>query len=601
MSRLTTWLLLLHLLPGAVAAQTTLFRGARVFDGEAVLEASDVLVRDGLIAAVGTGLEAPPGAVVIDAAGHTLLPGLIDAHVHVFGDALRDALMFGVTTSLDMFTEVGAARGLKAEQKAGNVADRADLFTAGTLVTAPGGHGSEYGLRIPTLESPEEAQAFVDARLAEGSDWIKVVYDDGGTFGLSWPTLDAATLRAVIDAAHHREKLAVVHVSSLEDAETALAAGADGLAHLFLDRPPTPKFVVLAKQHGAFVVPTLVVLRSIVGEGGGAPLLDDDRLVPYLTPASRAQLRQSFGMPSDPGGPQYGHAAETVRILHAAGVPILAGTDSPNPGTAHGAALHRELELLVEAGLPPAAALTAATAEPARRFGLEDRGRIAEGLRADLVLVQGDPTKDVTVTRAIEGIWKGGVRVDRDAHAARVAALVEAAAVKSTVPADGRISDFESGEPAARFGTAWTVTTDAMAGGSSAGAIEVVDGGAGDSAKSLLIRGTISDAFPYPWAGAAWSPGAVPMQPGNLSGADEIVFSARGEGATYRVLVFTEATGQRPLTHDFTAGEEWREVVVPWSALGTDGKGVMAIMFLGGPAPGEFRLQVDDVRLRKAP
>ena len=107
---------------------------------------------------------------------------------------------------------------------------------------------------------------------------------------------------------------------------------------------------------------------------------------------------------------------EAVRVLRAAGVVILAGTDAPNPGTAQGASLHGELELLVEAGLTPAEALRAATSAPAGVFGLKDRGRLAPGLRADLVLVDGDPSQDIRATRAIVGIWKAGLAVERRVH-----------------------------------------------------------------------------------------------------------------------------------------------------------------------------------------
>lgn len=590
---------LLAFLPAPAGhAQTLIFRDARVFTGDRVLEDTDVLVRDGRIAEVGSDIAAPAGAATIDASGRTLLPGLIDAHTHSFGDALTDALIFGVTTSLDMFTDAAMMRALRAQQDNGGAPDRADLFSSGTLVTAPGGHGTQFGMPIPTLTSPDSAQAFVDARIAEGSDWIKIVYDDGSAFGIDWPTLDEATLRATIDAAHRRDRLAVVHVSRSADARTALEAGADGLVHLFVDRAPDPGIARLAAERGAFVIPTLVVLRSISGTGGGAPLVDDARMAPYLTPANRAQLRQSFPARTGPDAPRYEHAVETVQLLHAAGVPILAGTDAPNPGTAHGSAMHRELELLVQAGLSPVEALRSATSEPARRFRLRDRGMIAENMRADLLLVNGDPTADIMATRAIEGVWKGGVRADRDAYARGVAASAATAVASVQGLEQGLISDFETGTPSASFGTPWSLTTDAMAGGASTGTIEVVAGGAGGSAHSLRIAGTISGAVDYGWAGAMWSPGSVPMQPGDLSTTKEIVFSAMGEGATYRVLVFAQSSGMTPLMHEFTAGSEWREIVVPWTALGTDGTGVMAIMFLGGPQTGAFTFQVDDVRLR---
>jgi imidazolonepropionase-like amidohydrolase len=132
---------------------------------------------------------------------------------------------------------------------------------------------------------------------------------------------------------------------------------------------------------------------------------------PYLTPEQRRSLEHT------PGSKlvmfSIDRALASVRALHAGGVEILAGSDAPNPGTAHGASLHHELELLVRAGLTPTEALRAATSAPARRFGLADRGRIAPGQRADLLLVAGDPTADIRATRAIERIWKNGAPVER--------------------------------------------------------------------------------------------------------------------------------------------------------------------------------------------
>jgi imidazolonepropionase-like amidohydrolase len=107
------------------------------------------------------------------------------------------------------------------------------------------------------------------------------------------------------------------------------------------------------------------------------------------------------------------NAVESTRRLHAAGVPILAGTDAPNPGTAHGPSIHGEMALLVRAGMTPLEALRSATSRPADAFGLADRGRVRPGSRADLVLVDGDPARDITATRRISRIWKNGYPVDR--------------------------------------------------------------------------------------------------------------------------------------------------------------------------------------------
>src|SRR5262249_13820441 len=154
----------------------------------------------------------PAGATIVDGTGKTLLPGLIDAHTHAWGDALERALAFGVTTELDMFTDTEFAARMRREQAEGDASARADLFSAGTLATAPGGHGTEFGFRIPTLTGPAEAAAFVDARVAEGSDYIKIVKDDGSSYGLTFPTLDAPTIAALAAAAHARGKLAVAHI-----------------------------------------------------------------------------------------------------------------------------------------------------------------------------------------------------------------------------------------------------------------------------------------------------------------------------------------------------------------------------------------------------
>jgi imidazolonepropionase-like amidohydrolase len=585
-----------------LAAQTTsatLFRDVRVFDGTRTLSPRDVLIQSGRIAKVGERLTPPAGAVTVEAKGKTLLPGLIDAHTHTWGDASRTALVFGVTTELDMFTDAQAARAARAEQSAGQATDRADLFSAGTLVTAPKGHGTEYGMTIPTITSPDSAQAFVDARIAEGSDYIKIVYDDGRAYGLTFATLSKETMRAVIAAAHKRGTLAVVHIGTLAGARDAIESGADGLVHLFVDQSPDPEFGRLVASRRAFVTPTLTVLKSVSGEAGGATLTTDARLVRFLSRTDRTTLAQRF--PPRPNSPArvYAAAEATIKQLRAAGVPILAGTDAGNPGTSHGAALHRELELLVQAGLTPSEALAAATSVPANAYHLRDRGRIAIGLRADVVLVNGDPSTDITATRAIEGVWKEGVRTDREAFAKAITAADANSAREPSGATSGLVSDFESGTPTASFGAGWSVTTDAMANGKSEAMIKVVDGGANGSTKSFEIAGTISSAVAYAWGGAMFSPGQQAMTPANLSSKKEVAFWAKGDGKTYRAMIFAESKGFTPLTQTFVADSAWKEYVFPLSAFGgIDGRDIMALMFVGGPQPGPFRLQIDDVRFR---
>jgi imidazolonepropionase-like amidohydrolase len=585
------------------SGSTLVIRNVRIFDGSRVLAEDTVIVRNGKIAEIGKRLSAPAGAQVIDGSGQTLLPGLIDAHTHVFGEALKQALIFGVTTELDMFTDYRMAAEIRKQQAAGKSLDAADLFSAGTLVTAPKGHGTEYGFPIPTITGPGEAQAFVDARIAEGSDYIKIIYDDGSASGRHFESISKATMAAVVAAAHKRGKLAVVHIGSLQGARDAIDAGADGLAHLFINSPPDPDFGRFVDAHHAFVVPTLTVLESLSGTPSGASLITDPNLGPYISLADAANLNKSFpfgaGVKSS-----YAAAEETVRQLKAARVPVLAGTDAPNPGTVHGASIHRELELLVQAGLTPIEALASATSIPAQQFHLKDRGRIARGLRADLLLVNGNPTIDIKATRNIASVWKLGALADRASYLSAIkkekSAVEEAR--QSPAPAgseSGLVSDFEEGKPSAKFGFGWIVSTDKFTGGKSTAEFKVVPEGAHGSKGSLLITGEITNDFAYPWAGAMFFPGAAPMQPANLSSKKRITFWAKGDGQTYRIMLFAQSGGSIPPSKSFVAGPEWKEYSFPLSQFsGMDGHDLMGLLFAGGPATGKFAVQIDDVRLQ---
>lgn len=401
-----------------------------------MIPTTSVLVVGSRIVAVHRHLPAPPSAQVIDGSGKTLLPGLIDAHGHAsaapFG--LLDALALGVTTELGMFDDPALVADWKATHVDGQ---RAQYLSSGILATAPGGHGTQYGFPIPTIAAPEDAQPFVEARVAEGADYIKIVYEDFRHVGYDFPKLSPESLRALIRAAHREHRLAVVHATALADSRTAVRLGADGLVHSFIDLFPDPHYGRFVAARGAFVVPTLTLFQVASQTVLGVEPLDDPLLAPFLSPAAVALIEAPF----PPGFEltNFEAAVESVRQLEAAGAPILAGSDAPNPKTAHGATLHRELEMLVYAGFSPARALAAATAEPALRFGLHDRGRIRPGLRADLLLVNGDPTADVLAARDIAGIWQGGVRVDRDA-------LVAASAVYQPSPEYGHVCVPGAGE-----------------------------------------------------------------------------------------------------------------------------------------------------------
>jgi len=407
------------LLPAQSADTAYVIRDVRVFDGETVAERQTVAIDHGRITAVGgPKIAVPPGAQEVAGEGRTLLPGLMDAHVHfpifpVTGaeEALQQSLAFGVTTSIVMGAApsqfVARIKGLEDA----DAPDIASVLNAGIYATAPGGHPTQMsgpgGPSFPTLTAPGEADAFVAARVAEGSDFIKIIYDDVERFGKKLPTLDEATIAALVAAAHARGRIAVAHIGDERTARGAIAAGVDGLAHLFEGTTVSTDFGLFAAKHGVFVIPTLSVLYSSCG------MMDAPGFLKEADTMSRvkARFRSFLEMTSPPSTLRCDAAPQAVRQLVAAGVPLLAGTDVPAPGTMYGVSVHKELEHLVAAGLTPAAALTAATSATAKAFRMTDRGRIKTGMRADLLLVDGDPSTQIRATRNIVAIWKKGVRM----------------------------------------------------------------------------------------------------------------------------------------------------------------------------------------------
>ncbi|KOX22521.1 amidohydrolase [Saccharothrix sp. NRRL B-16348] len=366
----------------------TLIRDVRVFDGHRVVPRADVLIDGALIAEPGGRCD-----VEVDGRCRTLLPGLIDGHTHAFDGSLAQALAAGVTTELDMFCLPGNLA--RQRELAASRDDVADLRSAGLLATAPGGHpsqllasiGDELGDAARPFETVADvaaARAFVAARVAEGVDYLKVVIDDGAVHGVDLPVLAPEVVEALVDAAHGHGLKVIAHAITAKEVGIAVDAGVDGLAHVWCDAGDD--LVGWVAQRGVFVVSTLVYFESISG--------------PTATVDHAAHG-------------SFEHAVHAARVLHEAGVPIVAGTDANPWAPRHGVAMHRELALLTAAGLTPPEALAAATSVPAVHFGLTDRGRVEPGLRADLLLVDGDPTTDITATASVAAVWRRGVRSAR--------------------------------------------------------------------------------------------------------------------------------------------------------------------------------------------
>jgi imidazolonepropionase-like amidohydrolase len=368
------------LLDGARTARSEkiALTNVRVFDGRELRGPTTVVIEGGIVG------NDSAGARIIDAGGATLLPGLIDAHVHLLKEGhLQQLADFGVTTALDM-----GAWPPSMVDSLRNRTGMADMRSAGIPATTAGSaHSHLPGWPAEEMvDGPAGAAQFVTDRIAEGADYIKLIVDTPGP--------DQEILDALVAASHRHGKLTVAHAVSTAALDMALLAGVDMITHAPLDRPLTESTTARILAQGCVSIPTLTMMKGVV-----------DRI-------AAVAASQPEGVPA--AGPSYESARDSVAELRRAGVPILAGTDAnAGPGIPfsprHGESLHDELELLIEAGLSNVEALRAATVLPAQHFGLHDRGVIEPGRRADLVLIDGDPIADIRATRQIRRVWCAGV------------------------------------------------------------------------------------------------------------------------------------------------------------------------------------------------
>ncbi|KAI8823990.1 amidohydrolase [Fimicolochytrium jonesii] len=347
---------------------------ARIFDGHHLSnEPTTVVLEGGLIVSVGNSPNALSSTTpTINAQGSVLLPGYIDSHVHVH--TVEELDMYrrcGVTTVLDMATQYSEIKALREAAVERGTTDVRGASTPATVADSM--HCRRMG--VPALvKSAADAAGFVEGRRAEGADYIKIIADVPGP--------DVATIRGIVDAAHANGLSTVAHAATYEPFQMAIEANVDIITHVPLDQPIDLQLSSVMKQRCRAAVPTLAMMEQIKFPGAS-----------------------------------YDFSRESVASLHAAGVPILVGTDANQEPVAPlrpvpGESFHRELELLVEAGLTPLDALRGATSLAALHFGLDDRGSVREGLRADLVLVDGDPTRDIQASRLVRRVWCAGIEYD---------------------------------------------------------------------------------------------------------------------------------------------------------------------------------------------
>ena len=409
-----------------------------------VARGRDVHIKSGLIAEIVPAGAAPAGA--IDGRGASLIPGLIDAHVHINSsgdppwtsprpDATRNLQSFlycGVTTVFETGGMSPDAFELRDAVAAGKVLGPR-IFTTGPLFTAPHGHPVpmlENGLPailewyvIPRttrqVGSVEEANLAIDELAALHPDAIKIVLDQ---IPNAVPELTQEIATAIVARAREKGLRSVAHIGTTTDAISAGEAGVAAWVHgIYKERIPDEAIARLAAYHIP-MVPTLVVFEgyAVVGRAG-RPTIPLERET-VAAAALDARDHPPADVPMPEGGREFlkllasvgDVGLDNVKRLHAAGVTILAGSDS-QAFTYHGPGLHRELALLAKV-LTPIEVLRAATVSPARFLTkMEDPpfGVIAPGKAADLVLVEGDPLADVAALSKIRAVIAGGVKLER--------------------------------------------------------------------------------------------------------------------------------------------------------------------------------------------
>lgn len=375
----------------------TVFEGGRVIVGDGrVIENASVVVEGGRITQVGATVKAPAGATRVNLAGKTLMPAIVDAHVHTSTTAaeletdLRRRAYYGVGAALSLGLDGTDAA---FEQRAKTVPGLARIFTAGRGITAPEKGRTEVPYWITTeAEGRKAAQELA----AKKVDIIKIWVDDrDGKF----PKLTPALYSAVIDEAHKHKLRVTAHIFSLEDAKGLLKAGIDSFAHGIRDRDMDDEAVTLLKAR-----PDFVLIPNMPDRGVAV----DYSWLRGSIPDAELQKIQAGATDRPQAAATWAIQARNLKKMSDAGVKITVGTDGNTPW-----APHVEMADMVAAGMTPAQVITAATKNGAEFLRIPNTGTIETGKMADLLVLDGNPLTDITNTRRISAVYLGGAAVRR--------------------------------------------------------------------------------------------------------------------------------------------------------------------------------------------
>ena len=432
--------------PPAPAGTFVLIQNGTLIDGTGASPqtATDLLIRDDRVEAIGQGLETPEGATVIDATGKYLVPGLIDAHAHLDGsmvfqlspeekqdivDHNPSAFLYsGVTTVLNLISKPERIFGMRQAQRDGElVAPR--IYATGGVFTPDGGWGTRHRSGLASAEAARELA--VDF-IRQGTDGFKITIEDGlGRSGHS-VEMPEDMLQAIAEVAHKNDVPMFIHAINIEEYRRAVAVDPRAIVHGLEDPiPEGDPLIADILEKKIFVVPTLSLWEAFVRMDGS---FDDPVLqatVPQFlvanlqNPEYRAIEIEKFAAVVKIDAEEWARTRipvfmENVAKMHRAGVKIAVGTDAGGPvGFAlQGYNTPWELDLLVQCGLTPMEALVAATRNGADAIGvLDELGTLEPGKFADILILDADPLENIRNVRKFEVLIQGGKVLDRSQFA----------------------------------------------------------------------------------------------------------------------------------------------------------------------------------------
>jgi imidazolonepropionase-like amidohydrolase len=399
---------------GSAGAQTTVLTHATLIDGSGGPPQRDVTIvmEEGRIREIGSGLAAPPSASVVDLTGKFVVPGIINAHGHVGPPArdpqLRQYALYGVTTTTSMYFDQDDIAEFKARQRSGDLRGARILTVKYRFMSPPFIPGSE-------VKTPEEARAKVDEIVGKGADFVKVWIDaQGGRH----PKLSPEFTAAVMEQARKHGKITMAHIVELADARRIVDQGVNILAHDVRDQEIPDDFIAILKARNVSVISTLAREEAMFVFGESPGFTDNPFFQKGLTPERLELLKtkKRDEQANDPARPKLKNAFEidkiNVKRLSDAGVRLGFGTDSggePNRFFIQGFFEHRQMELLRDAGLTPMQVIQTFSKNNSELLGIDKEfGTLAQGKAADLLVLARDPLADITNMRTIEAVYLGG-------------------------------------------------------------------------------------------------------------------------------------------------------------------------------------------------